>query len=258
MDTFDRSKVLALAAGSALAGVTFRNRGRAPIGYIKGMALVYARVYQHLKANDSAALAMARVVGNRDHDALAWFDLAYASPVERLRSTFVLLVGLGMRESGGNFGEGRDRSANNTTADTAEAGLFQMSYDITKAVPSIREVMKVYTNAREGYGLGDVFHEGVRITERQLQNFGTGAGAEYQRLAKAAPAFAAESAAIGVRSLRKHWGPINRKEAEIRPEAEKLFKAVEAIVDATPANGVPVYTSKGLGVLQAIHKWFGG
>jgi hypothetical protein len=236
MDTFDRNKVIAAAAGSALASVLFRGRGKAPIGYVKGMALAYARAYQHFKAGDSVALATARPVGALDRDALAWFDLEDSAPLDRLRSVYALLVGLGMRESGGNFGEGRDQSASNTTADTAEAGLFQMSYDITKAVPAIREIMKVYANAADADGLGEVFHEGVRVSPRQLQNYGTGAGADYQRLAKAMPAFAVEAAALGVRTLRKHWGPLNRKEAEVRPEAVILFRVVEAIVDATPAG----------------------
>lgn len=257
MDKFDRNAVLALAAGSSLAHVTFRGRGLAPLGYIKGMALVYARVYQHLLENDSAAVAMAKVVGNLDHDALAWFDLNYATPVERLRSVFVLLVGLGMRESSGQFAEGRDRSANNVSADTAEAGLFQMSYDITAGVPLIREVMKVYANAQTNYGLIDVFHEQVRVTNAQLQNYGAGPGADYQRLAKEMPAFAVEAAAIGVRVLRKHWGPLNRKEVEVRPEAEALFKAVETIV-RSKAVTAPV-TAPRPGLLAAIiRKLFGG
>jgi len=49
--------------------------------------------------------------------------------VDVLRHLFVLLTGLGMRESSGHYGEGRDASATNTSAYTAEAGLFQVSYN---------------------------------------------------------------------------------------------------------------------------------
>ena len=38
-------------------------------------------------------------------------------------------LGLGMRESSGQYCCGRDTSEDNTTADTAEAGLFQMSWN---------------------------------------------------------------------------------------------------------------------------------
>jgi hypothetical protein len=35
---------------------------------------------------------------------------------------------------------------------------------------------------------------------------------------------------VGLRNLRQHWGPINRFEVEVRPEANELFKQVETIV----------------------------
>jgi hypothetical protein len=41
-----------------------------------------------------------------------------------------------------------------------------------------------------------------------------------------------EAAAVGLRVLRKHWGPINNRAAEIRPEADDLFQRVQSIVDA--------------------------
>lgn len=38
---------------------------------------------------------------------------------DTLRQLFVLLIGLGMRESSGQYCEGRDRSASNVTAEAA-------------------------------------------------------------------------------------------------------------------------------------------
>src|SRR6478672_2605275 len=52
---------------------------------------------------------------------------------DTLRHLFVLMLGLGMRESSGKHCEGRDRSAHNTTAETAEAGLFQTSFNARHA-----------------------------------------------------------------------------------------------------------------------------
>ena len=50
-----------------------------------------------------------------------------AAGVDTVRHLFVLLIGLGMRESSGKYCEGRDKSASNRSAETAEAGLFQLT-----------------------------------------------------------------------------------------------------------------------------------
>ena len=52
-----------------------------------------------------------------------------------------LLLGLGMRESSGNYSEGRDMSASNVTGDTAEAGLFQQSWNSHSASPHIAQLL---------------------------------------------------------------------------------------------------------------------
>jgi hypothetical protein len=44
-----------------------------------------------------------------------------------------------------------------------------------------------------------------------------------------------EAAAVGVRMLRTHWGPLNSRAAEIRPEADALLQQVAAIVDGAVA-----------------------
>jgi hypothetical protein len=49
---------------------------------------------------------------------------------------------------------------------------------------------------------------------------------------KSCPAFAVEAAAVGLRTIRTHWGPINRQEAELRPEPDSLFRQVQDIVDS--------------------------
>jgi hypothetical protein len=49
-------------------------------------------------------------------------------------------------------------------------------------------------------------------------------------MAKEQPMFAVEAAAVGVRNLRKHWGPISRREVELRSEANALFRDVERIL----------------------------
>jgi hypothetical protein len=50
-------------------------------------------------------------------------------------------------------------------------------------------------------------------------------------MCKNLPAFSAETAAITLRNLRAHYGPINRYEVELRTDAAVMFKSVEDYVD---------------------------
>ncbi|ARI80956.1 hypothetical protein IQ224_13565 [Microcystis sp. LEGE 00066] len=231
-------KIIEVAANSQIARYHWLDRGVAPKGYIKGMAVVYAKVYCQLKAANPFAKEMAKAnTGNSDKDALAHYaqkfrDLGMnnsVAGVDTLRHLFVLLIGLGMRESSGKYCEGRDRSASNTTAETAEAGLFQTSYNARSASPLLPQLFEQYLANLSGFI--EIFKEGVTCPPQDWENYGEGKGKEFQRLSKACPAFAAEFAAIGLRNLRKHWGPINRLEAEICPEADALLQQVQKIVD---------------------------
>jgi hypothetical protein len=232
-------QIIQIAASSSIARHRWDDRGVAPIGYIKGMAVVYARVYCKLKAGDAAAteMAKAKTTDNR-RDALAWYsEIFHAAGInndqagaDTLRHLFVLLIGLGMRESSGKFCEGRDRSATNTTAETAEAGLFQTSFNARSANPLLRTLFAQYSANPSGFV--EIFREGVRCTPANLENFGTGEGMEFQRLSKACPAFAAEFAAVGLRNIRTHWGPITRREAEVRPECDAMLRQVQDAVDS--------------------------
>lgn len=237
-------QITQLAGASALAGFAWKDRGKAPAGYIKGMALVYGRVYCKFKAGDAAALDMAQKnTGNSERDALAWYDDVFSaagmnnstSGVDTLRHLFVLLIGLGMRESSGKHCEGRDTTANNVTADTAEAGLFQVSFDAKGASPLLPQIFAQYRANPSGFL--DVFKQGVSCSAASLENFGDGDGRDFQRLCKECPAFAGEFAAVALRHLRKHWGPINRKEAQVRPECDALLSQVQAAIDASPLLG---------------------
>lgn len=227
--------MLQAAERSALAHYAWEQRGRAPLGYIKGMALAYAQTLGKYRQGDRFALEMAKGAGAPAHDALAAYRAEFAAlglncdaPGEpALRHLFTLLTGLGMRESSGRACEGRDRSADNTTADTAEAGLFQASFNLSHAHPLLPELFLQFQGSSE---LHDVFMQGVVPRPGDLDDFGTGEGRRFQHLTKLCPAFAVAFAAIGLRNAPGHWGPIKRKEAELRPEAEALYKEIEALV----------------------------
>ena len=77
----------------------------------------------------------------------------------------------------------------------------------------------------------DIFKEGVHSKDAELENFGTGDGRDFQKLSKECPFFAVEFAAIGLRNIRKHWGPINRRAAEVKGDADIMFKEVQKLVD---------------------------
>ena len=152
--------------------------------------------------------------------------------VDTLRHLFVLLIGLGMRESSGKYCEGRDRSASNTTAETAEAGLFQTSFNAMRASSLLPMLFAKYSANPDGFV--DVFREGMRCSAASLENFGSGEGREFQRLSKECPAFAVEFAAVGLRHIRKHWGPIRTRAAEVRSECDEMLLEVQRLVDASP------------------------
>ncbi len=253
-------KIVHAAAGSSLAGVHWKN-GPAPIGYVKGMAVVYGLVYAKWKAKDSSALVMAAMnSGHADTDALSWYNDEFRaagmdnslSGSATLRHLFVLLTGLGMPESSGQYFEGRDtHSPQVPNANNAEAGLFQQSWDSHGASPEIVRLFKQYSAKPDGFL--SIFQEGVGV--RTSETIGGGDGAAFQNLCKTCPAFAAEAAAVGLRVVRSHWGTINRKLPEVRTEADELFKQVEKIVDAQQVVVVPpvvVPPSRPLDLIQML------
>src|ERR1700722_10284182 len=133
------------------------------------MALVYGRACCKFKAGDPCALEMAKAsTGDGSVDALAWLAAEFTAAgmdnstdgVDTLRHLFVLLIGLGMRESSGIYCTGRDQSATNMTADTAEAGLFQTSCNARTANSFMPQLFQWYLANPAGFL--DVFQEGVQ------------------------------------------------------------------------------------------------
>ena len=233
-------EILEIAENSDIARYNWLDRGRAPMGYIKGMALVFARVYCKLKSADPAAVEMAKIAnGTAIHDTLVHYAQQFAAlgmdnsrpGADTLRHLYALMLGLGMRESSGKHCEGRDHSASNTTADTAEAGLFQTSYNARTCSSLLPALFQQYQTNPSGFL--SVFKEGVRCKPADAENYGSGPGKEFQRLSKECPAFAAEFTAVALRNTSRHWGPVIAHKAEIRPASDELFKQVQVAVDAS-------------------------
>jgi uncharacterized protein (TIGR02594 family) len=226
------------AESSAIAKYSWKDRGKAPFGFTAGVACCFAYAMVMLSEDDPAAIAMAQADrGDPDEDALSWYRSKFQAlgmsnsrdGVDTLRHLFVMILGLGMRESSGRYCEGRDMSASNVSADTAEAGAWQTSWNIRSCCDQIPPLLEEYWD--DPNGLLTVFWKGVDPDSNDLPNYGSGDGAKYQFLSKYAPAFHCYVTALGMRYLRQHWGPINRSEVELREEADQMLQAVQAIVE---------------------------
>lgn len=231
-------EIVRVAATSAIATYSWLDRGRAPLGYLKGMALCFGRLYYKLQDRHPVAVELSKAnTGLTATDVLAHYAVQFrelrlsndAAGIDTLRHLFALMLGLGMRESSGRYCEGRDRSATNVTADTAEAGLFQTSWNIRSSSALIPTVFADYKARPQGFR--EVFAEGVTVRSGDLENFGTGDGRDFQELSKSCPAFGIEVAAIGLRNRRAHWGPINRRAAELRADADRMLLQVQHVVE---------------------------
>jgi hypothetical protein len=232
--------ITGIAALSSCAKIKWKDRGTAPIGYTKGMALVYAKALCDQKRSDVVLVSKAKT--ESIYDALNWFGVEFSNKKmdnskdgpDSLRHTFVLLIGLGLRESSGKHCEGRDMSATNVSADTTEAGLFQTSYNSRVFSSELPKLHAKYKASNSGC-FYDVFHEGVKCTEANLKNWGEGEGVTFQKMSKGCPAYAAEYAAVMLRVKRSHYGPLNTRSAEIRTECNDLLKKVESMISEQPA-----------------------
>jgi hypothetical protein len=234
------AKIVEIAVASSV-NAPWQSRG-VPASYFKGMALVYGRVYCKLKMGDVVALDMAQAsTGDTNRDALAWYEDKFVaaglrntgSSVTTLRHLFVLLIGLGIRESSGRYCNGRDPTAFGLTADTAGAGLFNVSFNASSANPLLIQLFNHYSASPSKFA--DVFKEQVRCSPSDYENIGSGDGARFQWLAKECPAFAVEVAGVGLRHIRKHWPSVNKRAPQVRRDVDDMLQEVQAVVDNSPS-----------------------
>lgn len=233
--------VASLDLRSALKGIVeqhpkcssykWKDRSVAPVGYMNGMAMSFARSY--CRAKKKPELSVAQAAGDPNTDALAHYGKRSKAGLDALLDSWTLGIGLGMRESSGKYCEGRDMSATNTKDDTAEAGLFQASANSLSAHPELEGYMAVYAENPQICEL-TLFAEGVNAahTSCKPKIVGEGTkGALWQQITRECPACAAEYAVTLMRHRRKHFGPINRKDVEFKPECRSMLEGVAALVD---------------------------
>lgn len=234
------TNIEAIVSDSPVRDYDWEDRGEATTGYYVGMAKTFALAMLMLDEGHPAAMIMSQAdTGNPDTDALSWYEDEFTgeemdnseSGPDTMRHLFVLMVGLGMRESSGNHWEGRDMSADNTSSDEAEAGLFQSSWNLEYASDAIMELFKEFKADPNGFRPD--FTKGLYPTTANLDNYGSGDGVYYQWLAKFCPAFAVLMTGVGLRKLRQHWGPINRHEVELVTAVEDMLIDVQRLVEET-------------------------
>jgi hypothetical protein len=179
-------------------------------------------------------------LGSPDKDALAWYQSEFAQKglfvttpgIDMLRNLFTLMIGLGPRESSGRYFTGRDLSAGESSgqSDTCEAGLFQTSWNIRSSSSGIPPLLSEFWDNPNGFL--PQFKEGLSPTADDLNSYGSGDGIKYQWLSRFCPLFHVMVSAVGLRVLRQHWGPINRKEVSIQKSASDLLKSVEELLES--------------------------
>lgn len=206
-----RAKILSHVENSACYKYRWKNRGQIPLGFLQGMAVTFYK-NKDQKPTD---------LGNTDKDALAYYGIRDISKA----SEYAFLVGLAMRESSGRHCVGRDTTANNGTHITTEAGPFQFSYNSRAADSRLTPLYYSYKGSSLWCEL-ELYSRKVTCKPSDWVNHGSGEGVKFQETAKKCPAFSVEYAAILIRTLRKHFGPIIRKEVEYRPECLKMFQEI--------------------------------
>jgi hypothetical protein len=224
------AKIARIADHSACARIYWPGRGYAPKGYLRGIALTYAKAVCEADAGgDSAAAVMNKPFGPVGEDALSsnFWGESGNSRLGHIRTAFAVAVGLGMRQSAGNPTVGRNRAVKDPTAETAEAGLFQLNYRSLGGNPWLPKIRDEYT-ANPSLCQSGIFGKGVRKLHRKV--VGTGAGAEYQRQVKACPALATEQAVVLLRTGKSYFGPIEDHQVALRPECDDMLRQVEKVL----------------------------
>lgn len=250
------AKIRSDAGTSACARYEWLHRRLlAPRSYIEGMAVSFARAVCHPDRDGFKTASAAADLSRDSNDALYVYDAKFRSLGMRndvsgpdvLRHSYTLLLGLGMMESSGKFCEGRDVSQCFIKAENAEAGLFQTSYGAKRVSPALPALFEAYSRNRKDC-MPETFSGRFSCPIRKSKNkkcpmetsdiAGTGPGADWQRLTKSCPGFAVD---YGVVVLRKNGGPngefnpIRKGQAEVRPECDRMFKAVADFVQNNPA-----------------------
>lgn len=197
----------------------FKERGKPPLAFIMGIAYTYKQA----KCSQNF-VGLVTVPHKGVKDVMQHYGLA-----PNLQNIFTLLVGLGMRESSGRHCTGRDMSAGFSTSQSAEAGLWQTSYDARYLDKNLPE----YSDKWAGECFLEHYSKNITCSQNDWKYWGTElSGRLFQEKAKKCPAFHAEYTAITMRANKNHFGPFygSRKVAEFVPACLELFEKLNTVI----------------------------
>lgn len=224
-------EITSIALNSECAKTSHDNQGKPPKGYLKGVALSFAKAVCH-PSSDATVIA-SQAVGDASKDFMAHYGLNPKTSQERLAVTYSLMLGSAARESSWRWCVGKDPGASNTTSETCEAGLYQTSYNSRSASPALPKLFESSKKDKSGC-FATEYKGATTCSESNLKNWGEGPGVEFQKLTKECPGFATEYHGIMVRVRRSHYGPINRKTSLVKPECTQMFKDIDQLVSSKP------------------------
>lgn len=239
--------------------------GQSSPDYIRGMALVYARAVCHPDRPTTRVASMPPgepVSTDHPKDAASVFEDEFrrlgipnsADADTMLRHTYVLLTGLGFRESSGRYCVGKYTQQNFNRSTTAEAGLFQTSWGAHRVDPSLEPLFRSYQKDESACLLG-VFKGRAKCSAEDAINWNSErsrdlSGVEWQALTKRCPAFAAEYASVVIRKnggARGEFGPIkcfagtqpaaiqrNCRKLQVFPVCDAMFADVQKWIRSHP------------------------
>jgi hypothetical protein len=226
--------------------------------YIKGMALMFARAVCHSDRPETVVAtgkATEPRSKNNKSDGLSVYEERFqqlgmtndTNGLDTLRHTYVLLTGLGLVESSGKYCMGRYGKQNFSTAESAEAGLFQTSWGAHKSGNSLEPLFRKYQKDSKGCLL-DVFGSNVTCKPWDAKNWGSPSsdGYAWQELTKHCPAFAVEYASVVIRrngGAAGEFGPIKCfagtqkkpcQPVQLYPACDTMFSKIQSAAKDDP------------------------
>lgn len=195
----------------------WKDRGYMPKGFAQGVAQSYLRA--------RARGEKGRPLASPDKDALAYYKLGAGNELEK---TYAFLLGLGMRESNGNFSLGRDYTAKGPQSSRqAESGAWQFSFDAIGRDSELRSIYQRRSTDQSGSQscLNDIYSVGIRKKDTGYIT-SPADGYAFQKFFRGCADAQAEYAAVMIRAVRSHFGPINRREVEYVKACEDWLKSL--------------------------------
>lgn len=241
-----RAKLFDIATKGSCAGKTYKEQGKAPQGYLKGLVLTYAKLICE-KDQDPIGKQVYDIatgtLGDPSKDALAHYGLKPEKPTDRLNSVFAMMIGSNARESSWRPCVGRDVAAKASDVkgclygggETCEAGLAQTSFNSIPKEGPLKELFEAYLQYPRGCFEPEYYGK-TTCSAANWKNHGTNPKAvAFQALSKSCPSFTVESGLIMFRTKRTHYGPLNKKQAEVYPECVSMFEQVRQAIMTQPS-----------------------